>query len=101
MKPISSISPADRDTVGEPGAPSDASPRSLGNEAFDSALSLKELAALLHVSVQTLYDLRSQGRGPVGFRVGRHLRFRRAEVTAWLERLESEDAERHHAEARP
>lgn len=34
---------------------------------FESALSVQELAARLHVSSQTIYELRSQGRGPVGF----------------------------------
>lgn len=41
-------------------------------------MSLHELAAELNVSDQTIYDLRSQGRGPKGFRVGRCLRFRRS-----------------------
>jgi excisionase family DNA binding protein len=68
--------------------------------AFEPALSLKELAAQLHVSVQTLYDLRSQGRGPTGFRVGRHLRFRQSEIQAWLERMEAEDDERHRRGSR-
>ncbi|WP_459986584.1 helix-turn-helix transcriptional regulator [Nocardioides sp. AN3] len=63
--------------------------------AFEPALSLKELAAELQVTCQTLYDLRSQGRGPAGFRIGRHLRFRRSEIQAWLERLEQADLERH------
>lgn len=58
-------------------------------------VTLSELAAHLRVSVQTLYDLRSQGRGPWGFRVGRELRFRLAEVEEWLARLERADAERH------
>ena len=62
---------------------------------FESALSVQELAAQLQVSAQTIYDLRSQGRGPVGFRVGRHLRFRTSEIEAWLARLEGEDCERH------
>ena len=44
-----------------------------------------------------LYDLRSQGRGPRGFRVGRELRFRVSEVDAWLARLEEADARRHPA----
>jgi excisionase family DNA binding protein len=64
--------------------------------AFEQAWSLKELAGRLQVSCQTIYDLRSQGRGPTGFRVGRELRFRAGEVEAWLARLEAEDAERHH-----
>jgi predicted DNA-binding transcriptional regulator AlpA len=43
---------------------------------IEQVLSLSELCAHLGVSVQTMYDLRSQGRGPRGFRVGRELRFR-------------------------
>jgi len=58
-------------------------------------LTLSQLATQLGVSVQTLYDLRSQGRGPRGFRVGRELRFRLSEVDAWLAQLEADDAERH------
>lgn len=41
----------------------------------DGVLSLSELCTQLQVSAQTIYDLRSQGRGPRGFRVGRELRF--------------------------
>lgn len=58
-------------------------------------LTLSELAVHLRVNVQTLYDLRSQGRGPRGFRVGRELRFRRSEIEAWLAGLEAADRERH------
>ena len=62
---------------------------------FEPALSVQQLAEELHVSAQTIYDLRSQGRGPTGFRVGRHLRFRKSEIEAWLARLEGEDSVRH------
>ena len=58
-------------------------------------LTLSQLATQLGVTVQTLYDLRSQGRGPRGFRVGRELRFRVGEVDAWLAQMEADDAERH------
>lgn len=68
--------------------------------SIEPTLSIRDLAAVLGVSVQALYDLRSQGRGPTGFRVGRSLRFRRSEVEAWLTRLEAEDAQRHAAGAR-
>jgi excisionase family DNA binding protein len=61
----------------------------------DGVLSLSELCAQLQVSHQTIYDLRSQGRGPRGFRVGRELRFRISEIDSWLKRLESEDDRRH------
>ena len=59
---------------------------------FESILSLSELAARLGVTAQTIYDLRSQGRGPHGFRIGRELKFRASEVDAWLRRLEEADA---------
>ncbi|WP_164477768.1 helix-turn-helix transcriptional regulator [Nocardioides pantholopis] len=67
---------------------------------LDPVLTLAELAAELGVSVQALYDLRSQGRGPRGFRVGRVLRFRVSEVQAWLAQLEADDAARHPHPAR-
>jgi excisionase family DNA binding protein len=66
----------------------------------DGVVSLSELCAELQVSTQTIYDLRSQGRGPRGFRVGRELRFRISEVEAWLTRLESEDERRHQLRRR-
>ncbi len=62
----------------------------------EGVLSLSALCAQLQVSAQTIYDLRSQGRGPRGFRVGRELRFRVCEIDAWLSRLESEDDRRLH-----
>ncbi|WP_426592664.1 helix-turn-helix transcriptional regulator [Cellulomonas sp. McL0617] len=61
----------------------------------DPAMTISELAAYLSVSTQALYDLRSKGRGPRGFRVGRQLRFRQSEVQAWLARLEVADGDRH------
>ena len=65
------------------------------HDSLEPAFTLSELALRLCVSVQTLYDLRSQGRGPRGFRVGRQLRFRASEIEAWLARMEEADAERH------
>ncbi len=67
------------------------------DEPVEPVLTLSELAAAMAVSVQTLYDLRSKGRGPRGFRVGRELRFRRSEIDAWLSRLEAADGARHPA----
>ncbi|TYL55445.1 helix-turn-helix domain-containing protein [Nocardioides sp. BGMRC 2183] len=68
--------------------------------AIEQILTLSQLCDHLHVSAQTIYDLRCQGRGPHGFRVGRELRFRVSEVEAWLERLEHDDACRHDVGAR-
>jgi excisionase family DNA binding protein len=64
-------------------------------QLIEQVLSLSELCEHLHVTAQTIYDLRSHGRGPNGFRVGRELRFRVSEIDAWLTRMESEDAQRH------
>lgn len=67
------------------------------HRVIEPVLTLSELAAHLAVSTQTLYDLRSRGRGPRGFRVGRELRFRQSEIDAWLARLEDRDAAHHGA----
>ncbi|MCU1612773.1 MAG: hypothetical protein JWO98_313 [Frankiales bacterium] len=49
--------------------------------------SAPEVAAYLQLpSVQTLYNWRTKGVGPRGVRVGKHLRYRWADVDAWLER---------------
>lgn len=62
---------------------------------IDEILTLTQLCEHLHISAQTIYDLRCQGRGPRGFRVGRELRFRTSEINAWLSQLETDDAHRH------
>lgn len=57
-------------------------------------LSPKELAAYLGVPVATIYRWRSLGEGPVGCRVGRHVRYRREDIEAWLLRLAAADERR-------
>ena len=64
-------------------------------DALEPVVTITELATQLSVSTQALYDLRSKGRGPNGFRVGRQLRFRQSEIQSWLARLEGEDHHRH------
>lgn len=44
-----------------------------------------ELAAYLVVPERTLAKWRSLGTGPKFIRMGRHVRYRRADVEAWLE----------------
>jgi len=51
------------------------------------------------VTRRTVYDLRSKGRGPHGFRVGTQLRFRESEIDAWVERMELADEQRHNGGA--
>lgn len=43
----------------------------------------KELARRLNVPINTLYSWRKTGRGPRGFRVGKFIRYRLADVEAW------------------
>lgn len=45
----------------------------------------EELADHLRIPVSTVYAWRYKGTGPKGSRVGRHVRFRRSDVDAWLE----------------
>jgi hypothetical protein len=37
------------------------------------------------VPIYTLYRWRHKGEGPLGYRIGRHVKYRRATVEAWLE----------------
>ncbi|MEU2400293.1 helix-turn-helix domain-containing protein [Streptomyces pseudogriseolus] len=46
-----------------------------------------DVADLLGVPVETVYQWRRKGTGPRGFRVGRHLRFDPEDVRAWVESL--------------
>lgn len=47
---------------------------------------IEALAEELGVPVRTIYAWRSRGLGPRGYKIGKHVRFRRADVEAWLER---------------
>jgi excisionase family DNA binding protein len=44
-----------------------------------------DVAAFLQVPLATLYNWRSEHKGPPAFRVGKYLRYRRQAVEAWLE----------------
>jgi excisionase family DNA binding protein len=44
-----------------------------------------EVAEYLQVPVQTLYVWRTKGVGPRAVRVGKHLRYRWADVDAWID----------------
>ncbi|GAB3075385.1 hypothetical protein GCM10027053_46370 [Intrasporangium mesophilum] len=55
-------------------------------------LTQPEVSELLRVPVETLKYWRVQGFGPQSFRAGRHILYRAATVTTWIE--EQEQAER-------
>jgi len=58
---------------------------------LEPMLTTSELAEYLGVHVQAIYDLRADGRGPTGVRVGRELRFPVSDVRGWLDRLHEPD----------
>jgi excisionase family DNA binding protein len=51
---------------------------------LDTLLSAQELADYLEVPIATIYSWRHRGEGPPGFRAGKHLRFRWADVERWI-----------------
>lgn len=53
--------------------------------AEDELMSLKEVAALVRVPEATLRYWRHLGTGPHSFRIGRSVRYWRAEVIGWLD----------------
>jgi excisionase family DNA binding protein len=55
------------------------------NKPLDELLTLDELCAMLKITKATAYKQRSTGSGPPGYRIGKHLRFKRSEVFVWLE----------------
>lgn len=57
----------------------------VGPEPRDALLSVAELGAFLGVPVATIYRWRHHQRGPVGYRIGRHVRYRTRDVEQWLE----------------
>jgi len=50
----------------------------------DEWLSLQQIADELGVPLRTLYGQRSQGIGPRGYRLGKHVRVKRVDLDAWL-----------------
>ena len=55
------------------------------SEPVKEWFTVNELAEWLQMSPHTVYQWRYRDTGPVGHRIGRHLRFRREDVEAWLQ----------------
>ena len=62
-----------------PASPADPRHRAVGERLWTAA----DVAAYLGVPIKTVYAWRSRGRGPKGFRIGKHLRWRVATVFEW------------------
>lgn len=65
---------------------------STGQRTADKLWSVQDLADYLGVPVPTLYQWRSKRYGPIGLRVGKHIRYRPADVERWLTSLRREVA---------
>ncbi len=48
-------------------------------------LGIEQLAEELGVPVRTVYSWRTKGLSPRGYKIGKHVRFRREDVESWLE----------------
>jgi excisionase family DNA binding protein len=59
----------------------------LSGLGLEPVVTTSELAEYLGVHVQAIYDLRTDGRGPSGIRVGREIRYRVSDVRRWLDGL--------------
>lgn len=57
---------------------------------LDHLWSVADVAAFLGVPKKTIYSWRTAGKGPKGFRVGKHLRWHPSTVFEWSLRLEDE-----------
>ncbi|HEU4909165.1 MAG TPA: helix-turn-helix domain-containing protein [Propionibacteriaceae bacterium] len=51
-------------------------------EARDKLMSLTDVSEMLGIPVHTLYRWRYKGYRPAGYRVGRHVRYRREAIEA-------------------
>lgn len=51
---------------------------------LEPMLTTKEVAAFLRISVDTLYAWRNIGQGPTGHPMGKHLRFYRDDLLAFV-----------------
>jgi predicted DNA-binding transcriptional regulator AlpA len=47
-------------------------------------ISPSQLAAELDIPIKTLYQWRYRGTGPRAHRIGKHVRYRRRDIEAWL-----------------
>jgi excisionase family DNA binding protein len=63
-----------------------AAPKLAVSAAAGPLMTTEELAGYLQLPITSLYAWRSRREGPRAIRVGKHLRWRKSDVDAWLER---------------
>jgi excisionase family DNA binding protein len=55
-----------------------------GNPEPDRLMTIDQVADYTQLPKFTLYKMRSVGRGPRAARLGKHLRYRKSDVDAWI-----------------
>ena len=61
----------------------------------DRLLTAKDLAVFLDVPLKTLYAWRYRGEGSIGFRVGKHIRYKWTDVERWIgDRVRASETDR-------
>lgn len=60
-------------------------PGTQNQQELDVLLTPEEVSELLHIPKKTLYQWSYSHTGPKTLKVGRHLRYRRSDVEAWLD----------------
>lgn len=60
-------------------------------------MTVQEVSELTKVPVATFYGYRTKGGGPRSLKLGRHLRYRRADVEAWINGQAQSDEKRRTA----
>lgn len=59
----------------------------------EELITIKELAVMVRVSVQTVYRWRAEGSGPRSIVAGRSVRYRASDVRRWLDGRRAEEDE--------
>ena len=66
----------------------------MDSSMHEPLMTIHDVSVMLHIPVDTLYGWRHRGCGPASYRVGRHVRYRRSSVEAWLAEREDPGAGR-------
>ena len=56
----------------------------------DTLLTPEQVSEILTIPRATLYAWRTQNKGPAAAKIGKHLRYRKSAVDAWLESQENQ-----------
>jgi excisionase family DNA binding protein len=55
------------------------------DDEHDRLLSIEDVADMLQLPVRTIYQQRSRGLFCPAYKIGRHLRWKRSDLLAWIE----------------